>query len=219
MPAYVALYRFTSQGRKRIKDTVKRAAQVRAENKRLGIVAVGLTLVVGAVIGGTACGGGGGGVSPEEATATAVSSSLTQWEGTDPCSLITKSEAEQVLGQSVMEPSRYPLFATENCGFRTANGGDLTISMSRVPSKDAFEEMVQADATLFKGTAEALAGLGDQAFVIEERPTSATIDILRGDLWLKVAVDLGSDLRITDSKESARAKAEMLAGKALERVP
>ena|SRR3990170_2187347 len=41
MPTYVVLYRFTDQGRKRIKDTVKRAAQVRKENERRGFTVVG----------------------------------------------------------------------------------------------------------------------------------------------------------------------------------
>jgi uncharacterized protein with GYD domain len=41
MPTYVVLYRFTEQGRKRIKDTVKRAAQVRAQNERRGFKVIG----------------------------------------------------------------------------------------------------------------------------------------------------------------------------------
>ncbi len=41
MPTFVVLYRFTDQGRKRIKDTVKRSAQVRRENERRGFKVVG----------------------------------------------------------------------------------------------------------------------------------------------------------------------------------
>lgn len=36
MPKYVVLYKFTNQGVKKIKDTVKRARQIREENERRG---------------------------------------------------------------------------------------------------------------------------------------------------------------------------------------
>ena len=36
MPTYVVLYRFTDQGLKGIKDTVRRAREVRAENEKRG---------------------------------------------------------------------------------------------------------------------------------------------------------------------------------------
>ena len=41
MPRYVVLYRFTDQGLKNIKGTVKRAREVRAENERRGFKVVG----------------------------------------------------------------------------------------------------------------------------------------------------------------------------------
>ena len=41
MPTYVVLYRFTEQGRKKIKDTVKRAKQVRTENEARGFKVIG----------------------------------------------------------------------------------------------------------------------------------------------------------------------------------
>ncbi len=42
MPTYVVLYKFTDQGLKSIKDTVKRARQVRAENEKRGFKILGL---------------------------------------------------------------------------------------------------------------------------------------------------------------------------------
>ncbi len=42
MPTYVVLYRFTDQGLKNIKDTVKRAREVRAENERRGFKVLGI---------------------------------------------------------------------------------------------------------------------------------------------------------------------------------
>ncbi len=41
MPTYVALYRFTDQGRKKVKDTVKRAAEIRKENEARGFKVLG----------------------------------------------------------------------------------------------------------------------------------------------------------------------------------
>jgi len=41
MPTYVVLYRFTEQGRKKIKSTVRRAAQVRRDNQRRGFTVLG----------------------------------------------------------------------------------------------------------------------------------------------------------------------------------
>ena len=41
MPAYVVLYRFTDEGRKNIKDTVKRAQEIRRENEARGFKVIG----------------------------------------------------------------------------------------------------------------------------------------------------------------------------------
>jgi uncharacterized protein with GYD domain len=41
MPSYVVLYRFTDQGRKSIKDSVKRAAEVRKQNEARGFKVLG----------------------------------------------------------------------------------------------------------------------------------------------------------------------------------
>ncbi len=41
MPRYVVLYRFTDQGLKGIKDTVKRAREIRADNEKRGFKVVG----------------------------------------------------------------------------------------------------------------------------------------------------------------------------------
>ncbi len=41
MPTYVVLYRFTDDGLKNIKDTVKRAQEIRAENEKRGFKVVG----------------------------------------------------------------------------------------------------------------------------------------------------------------------------------
>ena len=41
MPTYVVLYRFTDDGLKNIKDTVRRAREVRADNEKRGFKVVG----------------------------------------------------------------------------------------------------------------------------------------------------------------------------------
>lgn len=41
MPTYVVLYRFTDDGLKSIKDTVKRAREIRAENEKRGFKVIG----------------------------------------------------------------------------------------------------------------------------------------------------------------------------------
>ena len=41
MPTYVVLYKFTDQGLKNIKDTVRRAKEVRSENEKRGFKVVG----------------------------------------------------------------------------------------------------------------------------------------------------------------------------------
>ena len=42
MPHYVVLYRFTDQGLKNIKDTVRRVREVRAENEKRGFKVIGI---------------------------------------------------------------------------------------------------------------------------------------------------------------------------------
>lgn len=41
MPTYVVLYRFTAEGRKKVKDTVKRAAEIRKQNEARGFKVLG----------------------------------------------------------------------------------------------------------------------------------------------------------------------------------
>ncbi|UCH86858.1 MAG: GYD domain-containing protein [Dehalococcoidia bacterium] len=41
MPNYVVLYRFTEQGRKGVRDTVKRAAEIRKQNEARGFKVLG----------------------------------------------------------------------------------------------------------------------------------------------------------------------------------
>jgi uncharacterized protein with GYD domain len=41
VPTYVVLYKFTDQGLKNIKDTVRRAREIRAENEKRGFKVVG----------------------------------------------------------------------------------------------------------------------------------------------------------------------------------
>jgi len=41
MPNYVVLYRFTAQGRKNVKDSVKRAAEIRKQNEARGFKVLG----------------------------------------------------------------------------------------------------------------------------------------------------------------------------------
>jgi uncharacterized protein with GYD domain len=41
MPNYVVLYRFTAQGRKSVKESVRRAAEIRKQNEALGFKVLG----------------------------------------------------------------------------------------------------------------------------------------------------------------------------------
>ena len=47
MPRYVVLYKFTEEGLEHIKDTVKRAREVRAENEKRGFKVVGTYWTMG----------------------------------------------------------------------------------------------------------------------------------------------------------------------------
>ncbi len=47
MPRYVVLYRFTAEGLEHIKDTVKRAREVRADNEKRGFKVVGTYWTMG----------------------------------------------------------------------------------------------------------------------------------------------------------------------------
>jgi len=41
MPNYIVLYRFTAQGRKNVKESVRRAAEIRKQNEALGFKVLG----------------------------------------------------------------------------------------------------------------------------------------------------------------------------------
>ena len=109
--------------------------------------------------------------SPPDSPATAVATD------TDLCRMVTKSEAEAVLGtvvgEGIMSASEGPLGLVGSCRYRATNDTaqavrsvvNVVVVGTRITAAQ-FDEQLAADAP--DADAEAVAGVGDKALLIQE---------------------------------------------------
>ena len=112
---------------------------------------------------------------------TPGSSAAASWQKLDPCALLTKDQAAQVLGlSSVDEPTRKDLGPSSICHFGTREDlNSLSVGVFDHPStKSEFE-------TQFKLLPDAvsISGLGDAAFY-----GSDELNVLKGDNYIAIVL-------------------------------
>jgi hypothetical protein len=117
------------------------------------------------------------------------SASGTQGQGgssnLNPCSLLTKTQAETLLGATIAQPTSRQLGPTINCSFGPK--GELNFLTLTVfdhnYSKSQFQAELKSNEILFKGTATSISGVGDEAYYIE-----GLLNVLKGDKYFIVSL-------------------------------
>ncbi len=181
---------------------------------RIGPAGILALLALGALL-LAACGGGG----EEKTGATATAEPNETATGKiDPCALITKAEAEKVLGEAVSEPKEETIGeVVKSCTYYAAAVSTKYVSIvARTGiSKEDFEAEANATAGLMGGaTPTAVSGVGDQAISVPP-----ILWVLKGDVRLTVLTNLDIDFTVPENAAKVLETEKELAKKALGRLP
>jgi hypothetical protein len=177
-----------------------------------------------------ACGGGNDSSTQETRTPAATASAgETQTPATtaqpaagelDPCALLTKADAEAIVGASLGEPDMQTAGPFETCIYTNDAGTYVQVQVSSgVYTESTFDDAMQAAAEQIDIEAKPVSGLGDKAYWL-----SGILWVQKGDVSLNVLVETPElfELRLQEDTEAeeqaALALATDLAKKALEGV-
>jgi len=179
------------------------------------------------LLGLAACGGDDGSEEPSAATVRPAAEGVATEEpdtvaepqateeaegeeassGIDACSLVTKEEAEAVLGGSVGEPTREDTPPVAACTYETADFDSVSVSVLTYDDSDQAEDGFQMAIDI--NDYPEVPGLGDRAY--DARPGFG-LTVLMGRYELEVDVSLeGGDTDFETAKD--------LAAQAVERLP
>ena len=139
--------------------------------------------------------------------ATEASEGEEAVSGVDACELVTRDEAEAVLGASVGEPTREDTPPISACSYETADFDSVSVSVLTYDDSDQAEEGFQIAIDI--NDYPEVSGIGERAY--DARPISG-VTVLKGRYELDVDVNLeGSEADFEAAKE--------LAATAVERLP
>jgi hypothetical protein len=127
--------------------------------------------------------------------------------GVDACELVTREEAEAVLGVSVGEPTREDVPPIGACSYETADFDSVSIAVVTFEDADQAEEVLQMAIDI--NDYPEISGLGDGAY--DSRPIY-DVTVRKGRYELSIDVSLeGGEADFETAKE--------LAATAVERLP
>ena len=139
----------------------------------------------------------------------------------DPCALLTKADAETILGASLGESERQTVGPFETCIYGDVAGNYVQVQVSDgVYTQSTFDDAMQAAAEELDIEAEPVSGLGDKAYWL-----AGVLWVQKGDVSLDFLVqtpDL-TELRLQgdtegEKQESLRLTTD-LAEKAVDALP
>lgn len=128
----------------------------------------------------------------------------------DPCRLVTRTEAEQILGGEVrLVPPHYQVPQTWTCHYRLQGSRDhsLTLFVDESPARDArgFMENQRRNRRL------AVADLGDEAYLFNSSAGTASLDVRVGETLLQFSLFGPGKTRPEILEKVARQSLERLA--------
>jgi hypothetical protein len=135
----------------------------------------------------------------------------------DPCALLTKAEAEAIVGASLGEPERQTVGPFETCSYGDDAGSYVQVQVSSdVYTQSTFDDAMQAAAEQVDIEAMPVSGLGDKAYWL-----AGILWVQKGDVSLNLLAQTPelTQLRLqgdTEAEEQSLALSTELAGKALE---
>jgi hypothetical protein len=176
-----------------------------------------------------ACGGGNDSSTQETRTpaATAPAGETQAPEETaqpaagelNPCALLTKADAEAIVGASLGEPARQTAGPFETCIYNDNAGTYVQVQVgSGVYTESTFDDAMRAAAKQIDIEATPVSGLGDKAYWL-----SGILWVQKGDVSLNVLAQTPelAQLRLqseTEAEQQSLTLATDLAKKALEGV-
>lgn len=169
-----------------------------------------------------ACGGGG-----EESTASAQQTQTPAGtpkppgSGIDPCALVTKEDAEAILGSPVDEPKRQTLDPFETCIYSAgtlAKGVQLLVGSDVYTTDSGFDDAMESAARSLGVEPNPIPGLGDKAYWL-----AGSLWVLKGNITFNLMVltpELTDPQRDEEVREQEALSATTdLAKKVLLRIP
>ena len=158
-----------------------------------------------------------GGTRPPAATQAPAGTQPAAGE-LDPCALLTKADAETILGASLGESERQTVGPFETCIYGDVTGNYVQVQVSDgVYTQSTFDDAMQSAAEQLDIEAMPVSGLGDKAYWL-----AGVLWVQKGDVSLNLLAQTPelTQLRLqgdTEAEEQAAlALATDLAGKALE---
>ena len=137
-------------------------------------------------------------VAPTSSEASAPSGA----SGIDPCSLITKAEAEATLGKTVGEPDRTPQsFSGDWCAYQAVGAADtVVIGVERGVSAEGFKSQAEEESGM---EVTPVPDLGDEAY------SALSVYVRKGDIFLTVSIDAGDFTTLEDRTKATVQLAQM----------
>jgi hypothetical protein len=174
----------------------------------------GLLASVAALQGACSGGGDNGGAPPlggapgNAASQPAASGSggTSRTGNVDACALVTREEAAAALGQAVLPGDKTP----EGCNYVSEGDSGSKVVYIQVSAPNRAKQTFDFARQAFKDT-KPVAGVGDEAFVLELGAPVAQVHFRKGDVYITVVV---SNYSINDRV----ARATELAKKAASRL-
>jgi len=168
-----------------------------------------------------ACGGGGEEATPaaQQTRTPAATPSAQQTQAPaetpkpsagaiDPCALVTKADAEAILGRSLGEPERGTIGPFETCNYGEGTFSDnvqVQVS-SELYTLSGFDDGMKAAAELVDAEAKPVSGLGDKAYSIGE-----VLYVQKGDVTLNFLVATPKLTELTRQGDTEAAEQQRLA--------
>ena len=144
----------------------------------------------------SACGGSGpgaasGAAAPQTTAAAAATSRSGPATAIDPCSLITKDEADAAFGLTFDAPTTTTRATTTTCTYKVSGGGSsISVGVNPASSRAALDGMKK----IYGATATDVPGVGDAAMVF-----SRIYSVIKGSTLLTIATGDGPGI-ISDEK-------------------
>lgn len=177
----------------------------------LRIPAPGLLLGLCILTAPAACGGDGPGDAPGSDARQARSPAEASGGANDPCALVTRAEAAEVLGAEPEEerPSELNNDYLAGCRYVAPRGGSvavLVVKVSRQNGPIGFENARRMEELGIE--IQPVTGVGDDAFWVEDEmlAPAGTLYLLRDTIYL----DIGGDVRLEEVRPLALRALERL---------
>src|ERR1700682_1398847 len=148
--------------------------------------------------------------STQPSNASGVARSATSGGKADACSLLTKSDAEDLMGEAASSPTSSQVGETvSRCGYMSQSGSKRVSLLERQASSRSeavqiFQKAQNESKGLSGSDAQVVPGFGDAA--VWAGGTLKRMNTLKGEVWLMVRALFGSDNDPLAASESAAKK-------------